>query len=151
MKENIIAQERSVGTGKAKLTNSAEKVKFKIGEGTANKTIPHIIGLPEFNMVPADLEVTALDDDFVKRIGGLKDFGTLDFEFYWYEGETHYDDLVALEGKVCKVEITNSLGYGKQFDAIPYVKDLAQASGEAAKFGVSFKIQSDIKRVKPAQ
>ena len=133
----------------AVLTNSAEKVKFKIGETTADKVIPHIIGLPEFNFVPADIEVTALDDEFVKRIGGLRDYGAIDFEFYWYEGETHYDDLVALEGKVCKVEVTNSLGYGKKFDAIPYVKDLAQASGEAAKFGVSLKLQSDVDRVAP--
>lgn len=133
---------------KAKLTNSSEKVKFKIGEDTADKEIPHIAGLPEMNDVPTEIEVTALDDDFVKKIGGLKDYGSLEFEFYWYEGEDHYDSLVALAGKVCKVEIQNSLGYGRKFDAIPYVKELAQASGEAAKFGVTLMLQSDMEKTK---
>lgn len=145
----------------AKLTNSSEKVKFKIGakkpedsletEASDLSVIPHIAGLPEFNDVPTEIEVTALDDDFVKKIGGLKDYGSLEFEFFWYEGESHYDSLVALVGKECRVEITNSLGYGRKFYAVPYVKELAQASGEAAKFGVTLMLQSDMVHVIPSK
>ncbi|MCL6456917.1 MAG: phage tail protein [Gorillibacterium sp.] len=115
--------------------------------------IDHLMSVPDMGGDPEQVEVTTLQDGVKKYISGIKDPGSLDFQFL-YDNSTvtsNFRILKGLEGTTHEFKVIFPDTSEWAFSAQASVKMDGAEVNAALTFTVSFMLQSDFEVTNPEE